>query len=209
MKTLAVILTLLAAGLGAAAAARPASTAGTLQATVGPGYTITLTQDGARVTRLDPGTYTIDVSDQSSIHDFHLTGPGVDESTDVEGTGTTTWTVTFQVGTYTFLCDAHPTTMRGTFTVGSAAPSAPAPLAVRILSARLANPRTVRVAISANRPAAFAATLWKGHVRLATAHATGKAPTLRLVARKALEKGRYLVKVTGGSAVATKAVVVR
>ncbi len=40
---------------------------------------------GRRVTTLPAGTYTIDVNDQSSMHNFHLTGPGVDEATDVGG----------------------------------------------------------------------------------------------------------------------------
>ncbi|HZT91296.1 MAG TPA: hypothetical protein VFA05_04575 [Gaiellaceae bacterium] len=94
----------------------------TLHASVGPGYTISLTTDsGTPVKNLQPGSYTITVDDRSSIHDFHLKGPGVDEATDVQGTGTTTWTVTLANGTYTFQCDAHPTTMKGTFTVGQAA----------------------------------------------------------------------------------------
>ena len=44
------------------------------------------------------------------------------QTTDVEGTGDTTWTVTLQDGSYTFLCDAHPTTMKSTFTVGQGPP---------------------------------------------------------------------------------------
>ena len=89
---------------------------------------ITLTHtDGSRVTQLDPGTYTIIVEDFSSFHNFHLTGPGVNESTPVEGTGTFTFTVTFADGTYRFQCDVHPTTMRGTFRVGAAPPPPPPP----------------------------------------------------------------------------------
>ena len=63
MKTkLGVLLALSCAGLVAAVAvARSASTDGTLQATVGPGFSISLTQNGTRVTHLDPGTYTVDV----------------------------------------------------------------------------------------------------------------------------------------------------
>ncbi|MCS7008019.1 MAG: plastocyanin/azurin family copper-binding protein [Gaiellaceae bacterium] len=97
-----------------------------LVGTVGPGFTITLRDaQGASVTRLDPGTYEIEVRDLSDIHNFHLRGPGVDRATSVEGTGTETWTVTLREGTYTYLCDPHPTSMRGTFTVG--APSATPP----------------------------------------------------------------------------------
>ena len=220
MKTLGVTLTLILAGLAVAVSvARPASTDGTLQASVGPGYTISLSQNGTKVGNLDPGTYTIQVNDQSGIHNFHLTGPGVNEATDIEGTGSATWTVTFADGTYTYVCDAHPTQMRGTFTVGSApaptttttpAPPAPAPaLKVSVVSARVAKPRTVIAAVRATRRAAMTTTLWKGRTKLATARATGTRATVRLVAKSALKKGTYLVKVTSGKAVASKAVVVR
>ena len=79
MKTkLGVLLVLSIAGLAAAVSvARPASTDGTLQATVGPGYSINLTQNGVKVTHLDPGSYTIDVNDQADVHNFDLVGPGV------------------------------------------------------------------------------------------------------------------------------------
>jgi hypothetical protein len=79
MKTkLGVLLVLSIAGLAAAVSvARPASTDGTLQASVGPGYAISLTQNGTKVTHLDPGTYTINVNDQADIHNFDLFGPGV------------------------------------------------------------------------------------------------------------------------------------
>jgi hypothetical protein len=103
----------------------PASTADaqTLHASVGPGFAISLRDDsGARVTHLDAGTYTIVVNDQSDEHNFHLTGPGVDKSTAVDSSGTETWTVTLQDGNYDFECDAHPTIMKGAFTVGAATP---------------------------------------------------------------------------------------
>jgi plastocyanin len=90
----------------------------TLSGSVGPGFEISLTgPDGADVTTLEAGTYTIEVNDQSDIHNFHLTGPGVDESTEVGETGTTTWTVTLQSGTYTFVCDPHASSMNGSFEV--------------------------------------------------------------------------------------------
>src|SRR5437764_23748 len=90
-----------------------------LIATVGPGFNISLTDStGAPVSHLGPGTYTIQVSDKSDIHNFHLRGPGVDQATDVDTIGDTTWTVTFGNGRYTYLCDAHPTQMHRTFTSG-------------------------------------------------------------------------------------------
>jgi hypothetical protein len=95
----------------------------TLTGTVGPGFTIRLV-DGAGnpVRHLDPGAYTITVEDKASEHNFHLTGPGVNQATDIEETGTFTWTVTFTDGRYHFQCDPHATTMNGDFTVGLAPP---------------------------------------------------------------------------------------
>jgi plastocyanin len=90
----------------------------TLSASVGPGFEISLTgADGSDVTTLAAGTYTIDVDDQSDAHNFHLTGTGVDETTDVGGTGTDTWTVTLEAGSYHFQCDPHSSTMNGDFEV--------------------------------------------------------------------------------------------
>jgi hypothetical protein len=98
-----------------------------LKARVGPGFSISIANPaGVKVTRVPVGTYSIDVSDLSAEHNFHLKGPGgVDMSTDVAGTGSVTWTVTFLDGTYTFQCDAHPGTMRGTLAVGAAPPPRP------------------------------------------------------------------------------------
>jgi hypothetical protein len=81
-------------------------------------FVITLTDgSGAEVTSLPAGQYDIEVDDLSSIHNFHLTGPGVDEKTTVPGTGTVTWTVSLEPGEYTFVCDPHAQNMVGTFTV--------------------------------------------------------------------------------------------
>lgn len=102
----------------------------TLTAIVGPGFNITLTDAaGARVTHLDPGTYTIAVSDKSDTHNFHLNGPGVDQATDPEFVGDVTWTVTLVDGTYHFQCDVHASQMFGSFTVGvvQAPPPKPKP----------------------------------------------------------------------------------
>ena len=101
---------------------------GTLHGKVGPGFSISLVDaQGASVTHLDPGTYEIEVEDESEAHSFHLRGPGVDRHTDIVGTGKETWTVAFVDGTYAYFCDAHVTTMKGSFTVGNApAPVTPA-----------------------------------------------------------------------------------
>jgi hypothetical protein len=44
------------------------ATDGTLSAAVGPGFSISLTQGGSAVTTLAPGTYTVKVSDMSTLH---------------------------------------------------------------------------------------------------------------------------------------------
>ncbi|HEX4745629.1 MAG TPA: hypothetical protein VFU99_02000 [Gaiellaceae bacterium] len=94
------------------------ATGTTLQASVGPGFDISLTgSDGAAVTTLAAGEYTIEVDDQSDIHNFHLTGPGVDEDSGVSETGTSTWTVTLEAGAYHFQCDPHAGSMNGDFDV--------------------------------------------------------------------------------------------
>jgi plastocyanin len=90
---------------------------GKLVATDGPGFTITLKQGGKSVKTLKAGTYTITVQDKSNIHNFHLTGPGVNKKTSVAALGTTTWKVTLKKGTYKYVCDPHKTTMKGSFTV--------------------------------------------------------------------------------------------
>jgi plastocyanin len=95
-----------------------------LVATVGRNDTFSISlQDasGRAVTSLDPGTYDIEVHDLSEEHNFHLLGPGVDQATAVAAVQDATWTVTFVSGTYRFQCDAHSSTMRGRFTVGTVA----------------------------------------------------------------------------------------
>ena len=214
-KKLGVLLALSLAGLAAAVSvARPASTDGTLQANVGPGYSITLTQNGTKVTHLDPGTYTIDVNDQADIHNFHLFGTGVNETTSFEGTGTTTWTVTLSDGTYTYVCDAHPGSMIGKFTVGTVATTTTspttAPAALKVRAIAKAKGRLVSVTATATRAAALDFSLWKGTKRVAHATARAKVKTMRL---KAPSAGRYTAKVTarasGKTASASTRVTVR
>jgi len=78
-----------------------AAAAPQLFGTVGPDFSIDLEDaGGARVTKVDPGSYEIVVRDLSPDHNFHLSGPGVNESTQVEGTGTVTWPVVLRDGTY-------------------------------------------------------------------------------------------------------------
>jgi hypothetical protein len=89
----------------------------TLNGTVGPGFTITLTKGGAKVTKLKAGAYTIKLADKSGIHNFRLKGPGINKTTPVAGIGIFTWKVTLKKGKYTIVCDPHATVMKSTFTV--------------------------------------------------------------------------------------------
>jgi hypothetical protein len=93
------------------------SSATTLNGTVGPGFTITLTKAGKKVGKLKAGKYVIKVADKANNHNFHLKGPGVDKKTSVGGKGTFTWNVTLKKGKYTFVCDPHSSFMKGSFTV--------------------------------------------------------------------------------------------
>lgn len=91
-------------------------------------FTISLrTATGGSVDNIPAGSYEIEVNDHSSIHNFHLNGPGVNMATTEAFVGTVTWTVTLQDGRYTFNCDPHPTQMRGSFTVGAPPPPPPPP----------------------------------------------------------------------------------
>jgi plastocyanin len=113
-------LFLAVAALFALVTAAPTTAATTkLVASVGPGFTITLTKGGKKVTTLKPGTYAITVNDKSTFHNFHLTGPGVNKKTGVafKGTPAKPWTVTLRKGTYRYVCDPHASQMRGSFRV--------------------------------------------------------------------------------------------
>lgn len=91
-------------------------TGSVLKGSVGPGFDISLsTEDGQKVETLAAGSYTLDVDDQSDIHNFHLTGTGVDVATDVGATGVESFDITVEAGTYEFVCDPHAGSMNGSF----------------------------------------------------------------------------------------------
>jgi plastocyanin len=102
----------LASSTFAAANTNTNTKANTQTGTVGPGYTITMNK-----TTVKAGTYVITIHDLATIHDFHLTGAGVNKVTSVPGTGTTKWTVKLKKGTYKFVCDPHRTIMHGVLKV--------------------------------------------------------------------------------------------
>jgi copper binding plastocyanin/azurin family protein len=114
-------ISILVAGLVATLAlAAPVGAMGMtkLVGSVGPGFTISLKKGGAKVKTLKRGKYSITVSDKSKIHNFRLKGPGLNKViTGVGFKGTKTVTVTLKKGTYTYVCDPHATSMKGTFKV--------------------------------------------------------------------------------------------
>jgi plastocyanin len=116
MTRLRIAVVAVLATLVAVASAQAMSTP-KLTGTVGPGFTISLTKSGKKVTTLKAGKYTFAISDKSSIHNFHLSGPGVNKSTSVGKTGNSSWTVTLKKGTYKYVCDPHASSMKGSFTV--------------------------------------------------------------------------------------------
>jgi len=94
-RLLIITLGIVAVSIPAAATGSSQAPNVTLTGVVGPGFTISLRNaDGSTVTRLDPGTYDISVTDNAIEHNFHLSGPGVNQATDVEGTGSVSWTGT-------------------------------------------------------------------------------------------------------------------
>jgi plastocyanin len=109
----------IAAAALAATGSGSAATAKTVNGTVGPGFTITLTMQGKNVTKLKAGkAYRFVISDRASIHDFHLSGPGVNRVfTSVEFTGTKSFVLTLKKGSYRFVCDPHSSIMHGRFLV--------------------------------------------------------------------------------------------
>lgn len=89
-----------------------------LSGVTGPGFTITLKRGGGPVKTLRAGTYRIVVSDKSSLHNFHLFGPGMNKKTTVPFMGSQTWTVKLKRGRYTYQCDVHAAAgMKGSFRV--------------------------------------------------------------------------------------------
>jgi hypothetical protein len=102
----------------------PVSGAPTLRATVGTeespdAFEIALVdEDGKPVSELPAGQYNIEVTDRTSVHNFHLSGGdgAVDEKTGPTEKIQTTWVVTFEPGEYRYICDPHPS-MNGHFTV--------------------------------------------------------------------------------------------
>jgi plastocyanin len=114
-KRISLSLAVLAA-LGVTAAASASTPK--LTGETGPGFSIEVKSGSKDVKTLKAGTYVIKVEDKSSIHNFHLVGPGVNKSTGVSFMGEQTWKVKLKPGKYTYKCDVHAFSgMTGTFKV--------------------------------------------------------------------------------------------
>ena len=106
------VLVIVVAALAALVALPAFAATPVLNGTVGPGFTILMKKKPTKA-----GRYKLVVADKSSIHNFHLKGPGVNVATGVGAVGTKTFTITLKRGRYTFVCDPHATSMKGSFTI--------------------------------------------------------------------------------------------
>ena len=117
------LLFLLTLVVGASLAAAALATAGTSKSSglvgeVGPGYSVEVKLNGKDLKTIKAGTYTMKVQDKASIHNFHLSGKGLNKATSVSFVGDRTWRVTFKPGKVTYQCDPHASAgMKGSFRV--------------------------------------------------------------------------------------------
>src|SRR5262245_61678157 len=106
---------------GSAFATSHAAKAPALKGTVGPGFTITLKQNGRTVKSVKAGSYTFVVSDKSNIHNFVLEkshgGTFEKQITTVPFKGTKSVKVKLTPGEWEFYCSPHEETMHGDLTV--------------------------------------------------------------------------------------------
>lgn len=117
LTVVAALVAALVASVAASALAAPPKLVGT----VGPGFTITLTKGGKKVTKLKAGKYTFVIADKASIHDFVLEqqsgGKWEKQLTSVPFVGKKTVTVTLKKGKWKYYCAPHESSMSGTFVV--------------------------------------------------------------------------------------------
>lgn len=140
MKLLALLGAVAVAAVGVTTAR--GEEANTLIATVGPGFTIGLTDAGGRpVTRVAAGTYTIVVHDLSDIHNFVLAnkpdGLRVRIDSGVEFVGDRSFTVDLLAGEYGYACSPHWQTMNGSLSVFRETTTPPPPGRIAITAVRL------------------------------------------------------------------------
>ncbi len=82
-----------------------------LKGSVGPGFDISISPNS-----VPAGRYKLIVKDESTIHNFHISGTGVDKKTGVPFVGRKVFKITFTAGTYDIVCDRH-SSMNTTLTV--------------------------------------------------------------------------------------------
>jgi plastocyanin len=124
LRGLSTVVAAAAVAAAIAGAGTGSTTIATLHGTVGPDFSIKLTQAGKLVTRLQPGSYRIVVADRSPSHNFVLekSGGSVERQiTSVPFVGTRTITVRLTRGRWEFYCAPHASSMRGHLGVGVAA----------------------------------------------------------------------------------------
>jgi plastocyanin len=114
-----VLLIVLAAAITSTAFGRQKAATPKLNATVGPGYTITLKQGGKVVKTLKAGTYKLVIADKANIHAFSLDGPHgfAKDFTKVPFVGTKTFALNLKAGSYKYYCPPHEAMMFGHFKV--------------------------------------------------------------------------------------------
>ena len=117
---LAAATSLVVLALAGTAAGRPEA-ATKLKGVVGPGYSISLTKGGKKVSKLKAGTYMFVISDKASIHNFTLEqekgGKFEKDLTSVSFIGTKTVKVKLKKGKWKYYCTPHESLMHGFFTV--------------------------------------------------------------------------------------------
>jgi hypothetical protein len=120
-RSLLMVIALVGAAVFAASAFGRTSVHPKLVGIVGKNdaYKITLTMNGKIVKKLKAGTYTVAISDDSSIHNYELDGPHGKSwtFTSVPFVGTRTVTLKLVAGKYKAYCEAHESVMFQHFTV--------------------------------------------------------------------------------------------
>ena len=124
MRKGVVIIAVVAAALAAAGAAFSGGTSTpTLKGVVGPGYSVSLTKGGKKVTSLKAGTYRVVISDKSSFHNTVLerekpSTPKLEKKlTGTAFTGSKTVVMTLKPGSWRFYCSVHEAQMHQDFKV--------------------------------------------------------------------------------------------
>jgi plastocyanin len=121
VRTSLVVTIVVTLALAVATAAFARTDTMKLKGTVGPGFSIKLTQNGHAVKTLKAGTYTFVISDKASIHNFVVEqergGKFEKALTGVSFSGTKTVKVKLRAGKWKYYCAPHEATMHGFFTV--------------------------------------------------------------------------------------------